>query len=362
MGHPPPNIRDVARAANISVASVSRVFSGKGGVGQETRARILQVAARLGYRPNLAARGLARGRTGNVAVVTPRGSALVFSNPFFIRILDGVGRGLDPDHYNLVLAFTPQQYLRLIETRAVDGLLLFAARIGDPHLERLEQSGLPVVAVGSYRPEAPFVCVRPDDAGGISMMVRHLHRLGHRRIALVNGPLTSIKSVRCRDGFVQAAAELGLPVGGALLEAEEFDQDASYRLVRELLRARRQRPTALVCASDYLAVGVVKAVQDSGLAVPEDVSVTGFGDVPLSSYLNPPLTTARTDLVGIGTQGARLLMKLLEGKKPRKKDHVFAMELVERATTAPPSAGPRAEPVEARRGRGASAGTVLPAP
>lgn len=336
-----PSIRDVARAAGVSVATVSRVLSGSPGVGSETRKQIEALIQEMGYRPSLTARGLARRNTGNVAVMTPRGSALVFSNPFFLSLLEGIGQELDQAGFNLILSFTPPQYQRLVETRAVDGILVFAARIGDPYLDRLESSGVPVVVLGSYLPESPFPCVRPDDTGGIYAMVTRLHELGHRRFALVNGPLSSVKSQRCQEGFLKACADHGLAADQGLLVADEFDQGHAYRLVSALLGSPGPRPTALVCTSDFLAIGALKAALDQGLRVPGDISVTGFGDVPLAAYLNPPLTTVRTDVVGIGRRGARTLLAMMNGEARRRKEYVFKMQLVERGTTAPPAAESR---------------------
>ncbi len=197
------NIKDVARVAGVSTASVSRVLTGSPGVGKETEIRIRKVMAEMGYRINLGARGLVKQETGNIAIVFPRGSSFIFGNPFFSRVLEGLAKVLDQMNYNTMISFTSEQRKRLLNTQAVDGIILFAPRTGEISLEWLKQTFLPIVVIGSYFEDSPFPCIRPDDEGGIRKAVHALHKLGHQEIGLVNGPSSSMKSRKCLEGYTR---------------------------------------------------------------------------------------------------------------------------------------------------------------
>jgi LacI family transcriptional regulator len=329
------SIKDVARAAGVSIASVSRVLSGKPGVGTETAERIRKVIEEMDYRPNLGARGLVKRSTGNIAVVVPRGS-FILNNPFFSTILEGVAKGIDQTDYNMLMSFTSAQQKRLLETQSVDGIILFSPRNEELNLEWLKSIGLPIVVIGSYLEESPFPCVRPDDENGIKQAVNALFQLGHREIGIMNGPLSSMHSIRCLDGYKSAMLELGLNYSDEnVFEMEEFDVFKATKGMAEFLNEHR-KITGVVCSSDYLAMGVIKAATLAGMRVPEDLSVIGADDVPLSDFMTPALSTVHVDLLGIGKRATSILMDLLQGKQIRKKDVVFKMEYIERATTSVP--------------------------
>lgn len=327
------SIKDVAFKAGVSIASVSRVLGGKPGVGKETAERILNVIEELDYRPNIGARGLAKRSTGNLAVVIPRGS-FTLNNPFFSTILEGVAKAIDQTDYNMVMSFTSLQQKRLLETQSVDGVILFSPRNEEISLEWLESIGLPIVVVGSYLEESPFPCVRPDDEDGIRQAVNALYQLGHNNIGMVNGPISSMHSVRCLNGYRNAIKDIGLEhCNENIFEVDEFDIFKATKGMATFLNENKNI-TGLVCSSDYLALGVIKAAKESNLEVPEDLSIIGLDDVPISSYVTPSLSTVHVDLVGIGRRAASLLLDILQGKQIRKQDEVYKMKYIERETTS----------------------------
>lgn len=337
------SIKDVAKAAGVSIASVSRVLTNSPGVGEETTKRIRAVMEELDYRPNLGARNLVTRQTGNIAVAFSRGNSFILGNPFFSRVLEGVATVLDQLHYNTLISFTSQQQKRLFETQSVDGIILFAPRTGELSLEWLRQTVLPIVVIGSYLDESPFPCVRPDDEGGIYLAVKSLYELGHRHIGLVNGPSSSVKSNKCLDGYKRALNELGLPLrDDQIYEVGEFDAVKAAKAMTGPLAGRRQM-TGVVCAADYIAMGVIRAASTVGLRVPEDLSVVGFGDVPFAEFFQPSLSTVHTDLVGIGREATSTLINLIQGKPIGAKEIVFKMSYVDRMTTSPPITFPAVE-------------------
>lgn len=217
------SIKDVALKAGVSIASVSRVLSGKPGVGAQTAERIKQVIDELGYRPNLGARGLVKRKTGNIAVVVPRGS-YILNNPFFSTILDGIAKELDETEFNMLMSFTSVQQQRLLETQAVDGAILFSPRNEELSMDWLKSLAIPIIVVGSYLEDSPFPCVRPDDEEGVCQSVTALFDKGHRTIGLVNGPMSSMHSVRYYKGYERTLKRLGLTMNKELVfELDEFD-------------------------------------------------------------------------------------------------------------------------------------------
>ncbi|WP_047154711.1 LacI family DNA-binding transcriptional regulator [Aneurinibacillus tyrosinisolvens] len=330
------SIKDIARIAGVSTASVSRVLSGKPGVGDETAERIRKIAEEIGYRPNLGARGLAKRTTGNIAVVVPRGS-FILNNPFFSTVLEGVAKGIDQTDYNMLMSFTSLQQKRLLETQSVDGVILFSPRNEELSLEWLKSIGLPIVVVGSYLEESPFPCVRPDDEDGIRQAVKALYQLGHQNIGIINGPMSSMHSVRCFNGYKSTMLELGLDFSHEnVFEIGEFDVLKATKVMAAFLKEHR-KITGVVCSSDYLAMGVIKAATMIGLKVPEDLSVVGADDVPISDFITPSLSSVHVDLVGIGRKATSILMDMLQGKQIRKRDVVFKMEYINRGTTSVPN-------------------------
>jgi LacI family transcriptional regulator len=329
------SIKDVARTAGVSTASVSRVLSGKPGVSEATAERIRKVIEEMDYRPNLGARGLVKRTTGNIAVVVPRGS-FILNNPFFSTIIEGIAKGIDQTDYNMLMSFTSLQQKRLLETQAVDGVILFSPRNEELSLEWLESLGLPIVVIGSYLEESQFPCVRPDDEDGIRQAVNALYQLGHQNIGIINGPLSSMHSVRCLNGYKNTMLELGLDYSEEnVFEMDEFDVFKATKRMAAFLNEHK-KITGFVCSSDYLAMGVIKAATMIGLTLPEDLSIVGADDVPMADFITPSLSTVHVDLLGIGKRATSILMDILQGKQIRKKDVVFKMEYIDRETTSTP--------------------------
>ncbi|MGO4890425.1 LacI family DNA-binding transcriptional regulator [Anaerobacillus sp. MEB173] len=328
------SIKDVARAAGVSVASVSRVFSGKPGVGEDTAKRIKEMAMELGYRPNLGARGLVKKQTGNIAIVSPRQSNIVLDNPFYVQILHGVSKVLDKEDYNIIFSFTLSQQKRLIETHSVDGVLLLAARKGDFILDWLGSAQIPTIVVGNFLDEEiskdyPFV--RPDDEKGTYKAVKHLIQNGHTDISLINGPSLSLKSPRCLKGYLTAMYEEGLEVSPEMIiETKEFDMASSFKTMNGVFSDPSFSSTAIVCATDNLALGVMKSASMNGISIPEKLSVIGFGNTVMAEFSNPGLTSIDTDLFEMGKQASDMLVSLIQGKTLRKTKRIFPMQLIER--------------------------------
>jgi DNA-binding LacI/PurR family transcriptional regulator len=328
-----PTIADVARRAGVSSAAVSLAVNGRPGVGEETRARVLAAARELGWRPSASARALTEARTRAIGLVLERDPAHLEVDSFFVRFLSGVERALAPADYALLLQLVPPggasargAYERLAGAGRVDGFLLTDVEVSDPRFELLEAAGLPAVIAGRPVAEAPFGWVETEHVTGMTAAVEHLVALGHERHAFVGG-LAEHEHVQARLACWRATLAAAGLHEGSVVHAEPSGVAAE--------RVLEGRPTAVACTSDMLALAVIAAARERGLAVPGDVSVTGFDDSPLAALSSPPLTSVRVDYAEFGEAAAAALLAAIGGDPP--PEYVPSPpQLVQRASSGPP--------------------------
>lgn len=335
-------IGDVAAMARVSKSAVSFVFNGRGGVGEEARARILDAAAALNWKPDARARALSRSRAQALGYIVRREPELFSTDPFFPQFIAGVESTLSGEGYALVLQVVDSEeteraaYASFANEARVDGVFLGDLRIGDQRPAELSELGLPYVLVG---PDAPSGAgpdpIGLDDAAGVRRAVRHLHALGHRRIAHVGGSDRYVHSAVRRRAWEDEMAELGLEPGPTVIA--DFTGAAGAKATHELLDLAAA-PTAIIYANDLMAIAGMSAAIDRGLRVPADLSVVGFDDIPLAPYVVPPLTTVRQDVIQWGRASARVLISLVEGREPAPIE-LPPVEFIMRGSTGPVRAG-----------------------
>jgi DNA-binding LacI/PurR family transcriptional regulator len=322
-------ITEVAREAQVGVATVSRVLNGSPAVRPETRRRVLSAIARLGYSPNAAARALSTGRTRAIGVVAP-----FFTRPSVMERLRGVSRVLAAADHRLVLFDVERpaqgnEYFQTLPGRGgLDGLLSISLCPSEAQLARFAAAGMPVVLVDHRHPRLP--AVHTDDVAGGRLATGHLLALGHERIAFLgdrerDGQRPGSSAWR-RAGYEHALAAAGLE---PLVRRVPHGRAAAAALTRELLEAD-DPPTALFAASDTQAVGALEAAAALGVRVPEDLSVVGYDDIEIARYAG--LTTVAQPLDESGARGAELLLAALGGAAVTGVQ--LPVELVVRSTTA----------------------------
>ena len=327
MSRPRPTIHDVAREAGASIATVSRALNG-GVVSAAARDRIEAAVARLGYRRNDVARGLVTGRSGLVGVVLPD-----LIGPLYAHMARGIEDVLDEHGMHAMLVTdhlepdAERRAIELLRARQVDGLVLIGSRLQPADLRAVAGS-VPIAHVQRDGPDDDAPQVRLDDAAGVRAAVEHLTAAGHRRIAHLAG--TRRDGIERREAFVAAMAAAGLEPGpiveGGFTEA---GGEAAAAVVLE-----DPDVTAVFCASDRMAVGLLHAAQRHGIAVPDDLSVVGFDDLTWARYLCPPLTTVRQPGREMGRAAARLVLDApSDAAVPTLR---IAPTLVVRASTAAP--------------------------
>ena len=323
----------------MSVATVSRVFNGYDDVSPATRERVLAVATRLDYAPTAAARTLVKQRSQMIGVVLFTGHERPdILHPFFQGVLVGLKHGIGELGYDLLLFATeqpgssggrPHSYVRRARQQRVDGIVLMGVEREDPEVQKLVDSALPVIAVDLDVVGEHTSYVASDNVGGARLAVRHLHSLGHTRIATIAG---RYKPGTDRTlGYRLEMRELGLEILPGYEFEGDFYAESGERGMQSLL-ALPEPPTAVFAAADMMALGAIRTAQAAGLSVPGDLAVVGFDDIQVAEMLSPPLTTIRQNMVGIGQAAGRALVEQIENPDATPPVLTLPVELVVRAS------------------------------
>ncbi|GAB3523599.1 LacI family DNA-binding transcriptional regulator [Arthrobacter monumenti] len=324
-------IREVAESANVSVTTASRALNGTGRIASATRAKVRQVANELGYQPNEVARQLKEGTSSTVGVLVPD-----ITNPFFPELVRGIQEVADKHGHVLLLAPTngepagTAKALRQMRSRHVAGIVIVDDCLDDNALVQ-ELGGLRFVALDRKLNTPDCTWVASDHLAGGRLATEHLIALGHERIVHVAGE-QRVGVARDRlDGYRQALAAADLPVDDDLVVAADFTEDAGYQAVLRLLN-RDVHFTAIFAVDDLAAIGAMRALDEHRLHVPDDVSVVGFDDIHLASYVRPGLTTVRQQITELGRVAAELLLDDDAGTNGRSR--TLPVSVVTRGTTA----------------------------
>jgi len=314
-------IKDVARAAGVSVATVSRVCNGSTLVKEGTRQHVVEVAARLGYSPHGAARSLITSRTSTIGVLLPD-----LYGEFFSEVIRGIDQTAQHHGYHLLVSSSHdgrpalEAALRSMRGR-VDGLIVMWPEMDADIAVRNLPAGFPVVLLNSPASADSFDVIMIANFDGARAMVCHLLDLGHKRIAIIKGAEGNVDAAERLRGYRAALAEAGVVALPELEVAGDFNEESGFRATGELLLSEA-RPSAIFAANDAMAVGSLSALRESGLRVPDDVALAGFDDIPMARYLDPPLSSVHVDISALGERATvRLLAAMQE-----KENHSYCSE------------------------------------
>ncbi|HMB68979.1 MAG TPA: LacI family DNA-binding transcriptional regulator [bacterium] len=317
-------IHDVARAARVSIATVSRVLNDNPRVSERTRRRVWAAADRLDYTPNSAARALTTRRTRTLGVLLPD-----LYGEFFSEVIRGVDRAareadlqvlISSSHANTEEALSAARAMR----GRIDGLIMMAPDSGSAEALRRLARGTPVVVINPRKGIEGCRAVSIANFEGSYGAVKHLIELGHTSLATVSGPRRNVDAEERLRGFRRALRDQGLEPAEALIVRGDFTESSGHRAATEILGNGR-RPTAVFAANDSMAIGLLSALGDLGVRVPGDLAVVGFDDIAIARYLTPPLTTVRVDASELG---ARAVRRLLEGEEFDKDDKTGRPEVL----------------------------------
>jgi len=326
------DIREIARLAGVSTATVSKVLNNYTEVSDSTKERILKIVEEVGYIPNSSARALSTKRTWLIGIVYSEHLNIGLEHNYFSGVLEAFKREAESLGYDVVFISGGEiGYLKRCQVRNVDGAFVVTADLLDTGLTELFDSDIKCVTTDVPYKSIPLVC--SDNHQGSVLVVKHLHELGHRRIAHIAGPLSTLAGFERLEGYKTGLSEVGLKYDPSLvIQSEEYDSNSGYICMKQLLELPKP-PTAVYAMCDLTALGVMRAINEKGLKVGEDISVVGFDDIQLASHTHPALTTVKQDRKAIGKSLAQTLHKRINNKKVEERIIIPTM-LIERASTA----------------------------
>jgi LacI family transcriptional regulator len=319
---------------------VSRALHDYDDVSPETKALVRQVAEEMGYIANKQALGLQKRRSDAIGLILPTFGPR-FSDPFYSEFIAGVGKKASQFERDLVVSAYPpgeqeiQAYRQLVQSRRVDGFVIVRVRAVDERIDLLRQRGVPFVAFGRTRAAQDYPFVDEDGASGMRQVVDHLVALGHRKLAFI-APPENLNFTHLRlQGFHAACQAHGLEIRTEWLREGDLTQRGGFEQAQALL-SLDDPPTAILAGNDLTAFGVMSAVQEHGLQVGKDISVTGFDDIPMAEHSHPPLTTVHQPIYTIGNMVCEMLIDLIDGRLNGMPQTVLDPQLIVRSSSGPP--------------------------
>ncbi|MBS4204366.1 LacI family DNA-binding transcriptional regulator [Lederbergia citrea] len=325
-------INEIAQRANVSRTTVSRVINHSGYVSEEVKRRVLKVIEETGYVPSENAKSLRTKKTKVIGVILPKISTETSS-----RLVKGLDEIFAKEGYQILLANTnldPEkeiEYLRLLKSRHVDGIILSATNINSPLVEEIYQLKIPFVTVGQHIPGLANVIF--DDYQASKDMVHLLIKKGYKNIAFigVDEEDRSVGYLR-KLGFLDAMKEKHLPVEESWVQKGIFDVDSGYECMKLIMDTSKRKPTAVLAVTDRLAIGALQYIKETGLSIPDDIAVAGMGASELSRFISPPLTTIEFSMKDAGREAAGLLLEQINGENDHEIIRKIKYRLLERSS------------------------------
>lgn len=330
-------IADIAKKANVSKMTVSRVLSGKGQVAPKTRELILNIADSLNYQPNLVARSLASKYSMIIGVIIPKIEHLLLDN-YISQILTGVTDIALENDYRILLCPVESKsedgsdYMNLARSKLMDGLILLKTQIKDPNIGALADSGFPFILINHKRYSKNVNFVDSQNIQGARLAVQHLYEKGHRNIAFISGNMDESNGRDRLKGFKDAMNEFGLIINEDWIIQGGFIKETAYHESKKLFEGNK-KPSAIFCADDYMAIGVMDTAKELGLKIPEDVAIVGFDDIEMAAYIHPTLTTIRQPIYELGRTAAQTLLNIIKEEQSIPVHKLLNVELIEREST-----------------------------
>lgn len=328
-------IKDIAKEANVSIATVSRVINGKTeGVGEETRARVEEIIRRQKYHPNRIARGLVTRRTNILALLLPN-----IDNPFFSSLARGIEDVANKNGYNVILCNSDnnntkeKDYIRVLKESKVDGIIFTSVTTkSSSNIDMLMKHGIPFVLLDRSFSNVDVPLIYTDGEEGMYQVVHHLTEYKHREIAYISGPEGNSAATQRRVGYERALKEAGISVDEKLIRVGNYTIESGEKHVADLL-AKGIPFTAVACANDLMAIGVLRELKKRGIKVPEEISVTGYDDSYVAELVSPKLTTVSQPVYQMGCAAAEMIIRKIEEEGLPEKTIVFEPRLVIREST-----------------------------
>ncbi len=331
-----PTMRDVARHAGVSTATVSHVINHTRPVSDELRERVHSSMEQLGYQRNTIARALRSRHSHTIGVIVPDGS-----NPFFAEVAQGIEDGILEQEYSLILCDSNNDlgkvllHTKNLSAKQVDGIIYATSGEDFEGITSLLDGSVAVVAFDLDTAGFAADAVLLDNFKGGQVATQHLLDLGHRRIACITGPSRQSLRRERETGYRNALNDAGIAVDETLVREGDFQPMSGYRHALSLLQQSKDRPSAIFACNDLMAMGVLRAAHELGINVPDQLSVIGFDGIYLASFTTPTLSTIRLPKYDMGRQAAHLLLQRIRNSQKPPEKCIFEFELVVRESTAP---------------------------
>ncbi len=305
-------IRDVAREAGVSIATVSRALNAPDLLTPLTRKKVERAIKHLGYEPNLIASSLKSRKSTMIGIVVSD-----IQNPFFVRIIKSAERLLKTESYTAIICDSEEDpdkeaaYLRELFSRRIDGLIIIPSLEHNRILQILGRRSAAVVFVDRYLSE-DFDCIKSNNQAGMSLLISHLIARGYREIGLISGPLQTLTGRERYEAYLQMMRRHNLPLNDNFVQISDFSVEGGYQATRRLLQSAA-RPEAIVAANNLTGIGALRAIHHSGLSIPDDIGLVIFDEVMLGDLTHPPLTVVMQPAEEMGMEAAKLLIERMKG-------------------------------------------------
>lgn len=333
-----PTIYDIAKAAGVSPATVSKVFNNYKDVSQKTKDKVMGIVKEMGYVPNLTAQSLKTNKSYLVGVMFSEDLGIGLEHQYFSVVLESFRKtigahGFDTVFINKMLGNNEIGYVEHCKYRNVDGIFIITALPDDIDVKKLIKSKIKCVTTDIRYKDTPLIA--SDNVDGSVQAVRYLYNMGHRRIAHFSGPRNTRAGRERFEGYLEGMKAVGLQYDEAYLgEVSWYDNQETYELTKNFMKrfSRENRPTAIYVGADIMAIGALQALDSLGLRVPQDISIIGFDDIEMAKHVSPALTTIRQDKELIGKRVADKLKKMMDNKKVDCYLPRIPVSLIERAS------------------------------
>ncbi len=329
-------IKDIARKAGVNHSTVSRVINENPAISDKTKKKVLKIMADLDYRPNLIARGLVKSKTNAFALITPD------VNLHVAPIIKGISDTCRRLNYGLMLFSTDywleesRSYLEVVKNWLVDGVLIYNViyhKEIPANIKELQKEEIPFVFLNKFIGSGMVNAVGINNYSAVELAVDHLVNIGRKRIAVINGGMMSVDGVERFEGFKKALEKHDIEFDKRLVGEGNFFYNEAYEEMKRILCLNMEKPDAVFCANDLMAIAAINAIRDRGLKIPEDIAVVGFDDLEAGKYFTPALTTIRLPQQDIGGKAIDLLLKIINDPKRSVEDISLESKLIVRESS-----------------------------
>jgi DNA-binding LacI/PurR family transcriptional regulator len=331
-------IKDVAKQAGVTIGTVSRVLNNKKWVSEDCRKKVLIAIKDLHYKPQAHARRLRQKHSKICGVIAPHHTG-IFRSSFFSNIMEGIEEVAAEKQYRLLLhpltetARAQVSYRALLGDGSVDGMFVLNAWSTDASIRDLIEANVPFVLINGKitgQEELPYVGF--DNHGGVKQAIEHLTAFGHERIGMINGRMTTTNAIERFQAFQDMLSENKLEFHQDWVADGDFEEEGGYKACLKILSAVR-KPSAILCSSDLMAIGAMRAAKEKGLSIPQDISIVGFDNMEEAAYQDPPLTTVAFSAFEMGKLAARKMFQIIAEETLEQKATTLQADLMEREST-----------------------------